>query len=91
MSKVRIDCNIVIVGNTIEEAMERLKMELEGVTQAVTEPGDDIVDGYHYWNVENEGDVDWCAHDHRAGKPDDWYASSAIHIQNVRDGLLSRP
>lgn len=91
MSKVRIDCNIVIVGNTIEEAMERLKVELGGVTTDVTAFGNEMVDDYHHWNVENEGDVDWFAHDHRAGKPNDWYASSVIHVKNGGNDLMPRP
>lgn len=58
MERVTIEYNIKVVGKTIEEALARMA---EKVTAAQLYEIDrqKIAKGYHYWDEENGGYVDW--------------------------------
>lgn len=58
MERVTIEYNIKVAGKTIEEALARMA---ERVTAAHLCESDrqKIAKGYHYWDEENGGDVDW--------------------------------
>lgn len=58
MERVTIEYNIKVAGKTIEEALARMA---EKVTAAQLYEIDcqKIAKGYHYWDEENGGYVDW--------------------------------
>jgi len=73
--RVTVDCRVYAEADTIEEAIERLKGQLNAMTFTVNEP--ELIDDYNHWNVENDGDVDWIPHNNQCA-----FSKGVLHIRN---------
>ena len=73
--RITIDCRMYAEADTIEEAVERLKEQLNAMTHTVNEP--ELIDDYNHWNVENDGDVDWIAHNFQKA-----FSKGVLHVRN---------
>ena len=60
MKRVNVTCTVDVSGSTVEDAICAAIRLIRGVYAKVEDP--DTVDKYHYWDRENDGDVDWIAH-----------------------------
>ena len=76
--KVQIKSEIHVEGKTFEEAFEELKKRLFYLYAASLD--DSLIDEYHHWNAENEGDVDWFPISKIAPN-----SRSFIHVVNTDD------
>lgn len=56
--KVEIECKVKVVGASVEEALARVTEKMS-VMQLYEKERVEYAAGYHYWNNENDGDVDW--------------------------------
>lgn len=56
--KVEIECKVKVVGATIEEALARMSEKLM-VAQLYEADRERYAKGYHFWDEENDGEVDW--------------------------------
>lgn len=57
-NKVKIRCNMVAVGDTVEEALGRTIAQLADMLDAAKDAT--IASEYHRKYVESEGEVDYC-------------------------------
>lgn len=58
--KVVVEISVKVSGDTVEDAINAAIRLANGVNEKVKDPK--VVDEYHYWDKENEGDVDWVPH-----------------------------
>ena len=58
---VQIDLKIRTLGKTFEDALAILQGDIEKA-KVVAEDADGLSKKYHYWDKENECDVDWTAY-----------------------------
>ena len=56
--KVEIDVMVRVVGASVEEALARVTEKLN-VIRPTESDRKKYAEGYHYWDKENDGDVDW--------------------------------
>lgn len=56
--KVEIECKVKVVGASVEEALARMAEKLN-VVQLYDSDRERYAKGYHFWNDENDGEVDW--------------------------------
>lgn len=56
--KVEIECKVKVVGASVEEALARVTEKMS-VMQLYEKERVEYAAGYHHWNNENDGDVDW--------------------------------
>lgn len=84
--KVKMDIKVTATGETIDEAIEKAMETMQDATSvfnATKDEKESFIKGYHYWDDENEGDVDWF--------PLKWEKNNGcvlgiatMNIQNVR-------
>jgi hypothetical protein len=78
---ISIDCKITLRADSIEEAVKHLHIQLMNLVQEVEQRN--ITGEYHFWNKENEGDVDWypimCGINDGSKK-----LHYSVHVENVR-------
>ena len=65
-NKVKIWCNMIAVGDTVEEALERTINQLKDMLDASNDAT--IASDYHRWNMMNEGEVDWIPYQTKFAK-----------------------
>ena len=58
--RVDLEIKVRVSGDTAEDAINAAIRLVKGVDRKVKDPK--VVDEYHYWDKENEGDVDWVLH-----------------------------
>ena len=75
--KVRIESEIHVEADTIEEAVASLEARLRAQIAKVQDRG--LVEEYHRWNEENDCDVDWIPHNTLSAN-----STSIIHVVNIR-------
>ena len=56
--KVEIECNVKVVGASVEEALARMAEKLM-VLQLHDNDREKLAEKYHLWDKHNDGDVDW--------------------------------
>ena len=56
--KVEIECNVKVVGASVEEALARMAEKLM-VLQLHDRDREQLAEKYHLWDKHNDGDVDW--------------------------------
>lgn len=76
--KVQIKSEIKAEGNTFEEAIEEIRKQLRLQYESALD--DALIDDYHFWDDENEGDVDWIPFTNTRPK-----SRSVLHIRNAND------
>lgn len=55
---VEIECNVKVVGASVEEALARMAEKLM-VLQLYDNDREKLAEKYHLWDKHNDGDVDW--------------------------------
>lgn len=81
--KVEIRCEAAVRADTVEEALEQMMWQLNHLRICADSP--ETAERYHAWNVENDGDVDWRAVNHREERGGVVYAKATMDIRNNRD------
>lgn len=76
--KVQIKSEIKAEGNTFEEALAEIRKQLRLQYESALDNA--LIDDYHHWDKENEGDVDWIPFTNTRPK-----SRSVLHVRNADD------
>jgi len=76
--RVRIKSEINVEADTFDEALAEVRKQLK--RQYESSLNDSLIDEYHHWDVENDGDVDWIPISNVAAK-----SRSVFHVKNTNE------